>query len=120
MTADTPDGAVRTYYQLVDAGRTEELVALFDDDCTYDRPGYPQIRGKRALEDFYRTVRVIADGEHALADVIKDGNRVVAVGRFDGHLHDRTAVSVGFCDYFVMAPSGTILARRTYFEAPSI
>jgi ketosteroid isomerase-like protein len=111
---------VRSYYGLVDAGLVTELVALFDAECVYHRPGYAAIRGRSALEDFYRNVRVIVDGRHAMDLVLVDGDRVAVTGEFSGTLRDGSTTAVGFADFFTFGRDDRIRERRTYFEVPAV
>ncbi|MEV5593667.1 nuclear transport factor 2 family protein [Streptomyces sp. NPDC052496] len=110
----------RRYYELVDAGQVEGLLALFSDDAVYRRPGYPALRGRAAMRAFYLNERVISHGRHELFAVIADGERVSVRGEFRGQLKDRSSVTVGFADFFTVGPDGLFTRRDTYFSSPAV
>ncbi len=110
---------VLTYYRLVDAQDLDRLLELFADDCVYDRPGYEPLRGKQALSDFYRDVRVIDSGRHELMAVITQGDSVAVEGRFRGKLRNGDSTDIRFADFFRFAGS-RIVERHTYFHAPAV
>lgn len=121
--ADQPQGAradvVRRYYELVDAGELEPMLALFTDDVTYRRPGYEPLRGKAAMREFYENHRVIEHGEHTLERVVDGGDQVAVSGEFHGRLRDGTTTSARFADVFDFE-ADRILRRDTYFDAPLV
>ncbi len=110
---------VRRYYELVDAGRLEEMYALFHDDVVYRRPGYEPLEGIEALRGFYEGERVIREGAHTVSSVALDGERIAVEGEFGGVLHDGSRVTVRFADFFVFR-GGRIARRDTYFDAPLV
>ena len=110
---------VETYYRLVDAQALEEMLDLFTDDAVYERPGYEPLRGKPAIEAFYRGERVIVSGEHTLANIVVEDARAAVEGSFAGVLRDGRHVEVGFSDFFSLR-DGRFATRRTYFFAPSV
>jgi ketosteroid isomerase-like protein len=114
-TAPSAVENVRTYYELVDRGRIDELLNLFAEDSVYERPGYPPMRGRQALEDFYRKTRIIEDGRHMLTSVTQEGDSIAVTGRFEGELKNNSQVSLEFADFFDMDPKGTFRHRKTFF-----
>jgi ketosteroid isomerase-like protein len=102
---------VRGYYDAVDDDRIDDLLAVFTDDVTYERPGHPTIEGKHALERFYREERAL-DGTHALHDVVADGDTVSVRGTFTG-TQDGDPVEIGFADFHRVA-DGAVAERHTY------
>ncbi|WP_225829131.1 nuclear transport factor 2 family protein [Streptomyces naphthomycinicus] len=112
---DSHLASVREYYARVDAGDIPGLLALFDDRAAYARPGYPVLHGTDALSAFYRETRVIAEGTHALIDMVAAGGHVAVQGRFNGRLKDGSASEVRFADFFRFNERGLIQRRDTYF-----
>jgi ketosteroid isomerase-like protein len=104
---------VREYYDTVDDGRIDDLLALFAADATYERPGHDTIDGKAALERFYREERTL-DGEHVLHAVLVDGDTVSVRGQFTG-TDAGDPITVGFAD-FHRVDAGEITERHTYTD----
>jgi steroid delta-isomerase len=111
---------VRSYYQLVDDGDVDGLVALFEPDSTYHRPGYPPLRGHAELTRFYRGERVIDTGEHRLSTVVTDGDTTAVHGEFHGVLRDGRRVALRFADFFTFGTEGRFARRDTFFFAPLV
>ena len=44
---------VQKYYAEVDKGDVDEVVALFEVDAEYSRPGYAHMSGRGAIRSFY-------------------------------------------------------------------
>lgn len=111
---------VRAYYAAVDADEVDTLLDLFTDDCVYRRPGYEPIRGRDAMERFYRGERVIESGSHTLSELMVDGAHAAVHGRFEGVLRDGTHKQVGFADFYRFTGDGRAAERTTYFHVPSV
>lgn len=110
---------IERYYGFVDDGDLEQMLALFADDCVYERPGTGPLRGKEQLEAFYRDQRIIESGSHTLHRLMVDDSTVVVEGTFDGTLRDGRDVSVRFTDVFELR-DGLVTNRRSYFFVPAI
>jgi hypothetical protein len=107
-------GVVERYYEHVDDGDVDALVALFAEDVVYDRPGHDAIEGRDALEHFYREERPLTDGSHELTTVVVEGETVMVAGEFTGR-QDGERVALGFAD--VHEFDGDLIARRkTYTD----
>ncbi|MFW5948671.1 MAG: nuclear transport factor 2 family protein [Halolamina sp.] len=119
----------RRYYDLVDAEAYEQLVALFTEDVTYERPGQATIVGREALREFYETGRPLSNGEHELHAVVADsaargsageqtqsdgGNTVAVRGTFRGEQNGEP-VEIGFADFHEFE-GGSIARRYTYTD----
>jgi len=115
MTAAT----VTRYYERVDANDTDGVVALFAEDCWYERPGYDALVGREALREFYAGTRVIVAGRHHIDRTVEDDRGVAVEGRFEGRLKDGREVALRFADFF-QVEQGCITGRRTYFYAPLV
>ncbi|MGV9349083.1 nuclear transport factor 2 family protein [Streptomyces spiralis] len=99
MEHGTYTDSAHRYYELVDAGRLDELLALFHDDVVYERQGTPDIRGMAAMRRFYERDRAIATGRHSLDQVLSEGQWVAVRGRFTGTLKDGSGVDLRFTDW---------------------
>ncbi|MDX6432943.1 MAG: uncharacterized protein QOE54_5309 [Streptosporangiaceae bacterium] len=109
-----PADIVRNYYELVDADKVDDLVALFHDEVVYERQGTPEINGKAALRRFYEEERIIAEGSHRLGSVLTDGDWVAVRGRFEGTLTNGDRVEIRFTDWHRFR-DGLIDRRETLF-----
>jgi ketosteroid isomerase-like protein len=111
---------VRTYYELVDANSVEDMLALFDDQAIYHRPGYEPLNGKSMLRSFYNSERLIEHGSHQITRMIIQGCYAAVVGCFEGKLKSGSRVNVRFSDFFSVNEKRLIVERDTFFFAPSI
>ncbi|SEW05675.1 nuclear transport factor 2 family protein [Halobacterium jilantaiense] len=107
----------REYYDAVDDGRVDDLLALFADDVTYERPGQSSIDGKDDLAAFYREDRAL-EGEHEIHHVVVGGDRVAVRGTFSGEQAGEP-VEFGFAD-FHFVEDGTIAERHTYTDRDTV
>jgi ketosteroid isomerase-like protein len=114
------ESAVRRYYELVDQGDVDGLVALFAPDAVYHRPGYPPLCGKEELLQFYTSQRVIKEGKHALTTLVAGDDEVAVHGEFRGTLHSGETVETRFADFFRIGPDGTFARRDTFFFVPKV
>lgn len=117
MSAD-PE-AIERYYEYVDREAYDELFDLFADDVTYRRPGQEPIEGIDEFRRFYREVRTIERGTHAVDELIDDGETIAARGRFDGTL-DGQQVEFGFVDVHRFNDDGEIESRWTYTDTGQV
>ncbi|MBW8485694.1 nuclear transport factor 2 family protein [Actinomadura parmotrematis] len=115
----TPREIVLAYYDAVDAGDNEALLAMFHPEAVYRRGGYPPIEGAAALRHFYENVRIIAKGEHAVDSAVWQGEHVAARGTFRGLSRDDEDLSAEWADFFTFE-DGLIRHRTTYFFAPGV
>ncbi len=111
---------VRKYYAEVDTGDVEEIVALFEVDAEYFRPGYARMSGREAIRSFYADDRIIDSGAHNVESIVSDSGTVAVEGSFKGTVRGGTEVEVEFADFFWPGPNGLIKKRRTYFYAPLV
>jgi len=110
---------VREYYDLVDAGETDALVALFAPDVTYDRPGQSAIEGREALRTFYERDRPLSDGSHEVTGVVADGATVAVRGRFEGR-QAGDPVAFRFADFHTFDDEGRITHRETFTDRDEV
>jgi steroid delta-isomerase len=114
------ENAVRRYYELVDRGDVDGLVALFDPEAVYHRPGYPPLCGREELLRFYSSQRVIKEGKHTLGTVVAKDGEIAVQGEFHGTLRSGETVETRFADFFHCNPDGTFARRDTFFFVPLI
>ncbi|GAA2609971.1 nuclear transport factor 2 family protein [Actinomadura fulvescens] len=119
ITRESLETLVRSYYDHVDAGHLEALLALFHDDIEYERQGTPTIVGLPALRAFYESGRVIADGAHRLDQVLSGDDWVAVRGRFEGRLRDGEEVRLRFTDWHHVR-DGKIIRRETLFPGRTV
>lgn len=118
MTDTDPESVVREYYDLVDADRYDDLVALFSEDVRYERPGQNAIEGRDALLAFYEEGRPLEDGSHEVHDVVVDGDTAAVRGSFSG-LQSGDAVEFGFADFHEFE-NGEIARRYTFTDRDEV
>ena len=124
MTDETPDSdrlreTVHSYYERVDDGDYDGLLALFASDIVYERPGQGSIDGIDALERFYRDDRPLSEGEHDVLTVAVDGDTAAVRGTFSGRQGDER-VSFGFADFHTVDEDGLITCRVTYTDRDTV
>lgn len=106
-------GPAGRYYQLVDQGALEEVVALFAPGIVYDRPGHGRIEGTEALRHFFFHERQLEFSRHTIARYIAEGEWVVAEGTVDARTTAGQELSLAFVDLFRIQ-DGLITERRGY------
>ncbi|MFC3478471.1 nuclear transport factor 2 family protein [Halobacterium litoreum] len=109
---------VHAYYDAVDDGRVDDLLALFADDVVYERPGQSPIEGKAELAEFYREDRPLTDGTHEIETVAVDGDRAAVRGTFEGK-QDGDPVTFGFADFHTFE-DGDIAERHTFTDRDAV
>ncbi|QWY65341.1 nuclear transport factor 2 family protein (plasmid) [Mycobacterium avium subsp. hominissuis] len=111
---------VQNYYAEVDKGHVDRVVALFEVDAEYSRPGYTRLRGRDAIRSFYADDRVIESGVHRIESIVSSSGTVAVEGSFKGTVRGGAEAEVKFADFFSPGPNGLIKQRRTYFYAALI
>lgn len=111
---------VQEYYDALDAGDTESVLALFSGDVLYRRPGYDRMMGLEALRRYYAKDRKLAPGRHVVRSLVVDGAQVAAHGEWEGELREGGRRSVGFAAFFVFDATGRISEHTTYFFVPAV
>ncbi|MFB6125954.1 MAG: nuclear transport factor 2 family protein [Halolamina sp.] len=118
MSSKAPEDVVRRYYELVDDGAYDDLVALFAEDVRYERPGAGAIVGREPLRRFYEEGRPLSEGSHELRDLVVDGDTVAVRGRFEGR-QDGEAVGFEFADFHEFE-DGVIARRYTFTDRDEV
>lgn len=114
MTDDLRE-RVLLYFQLVDAGRIEEMYDLFDDAVVYRRAGLEPIVGKAAMRAFYEGPRGIASIRHDISTFVVDGDCVAIEGRARAALTDGGSFDRRIGEFFWFA-DGLIVRRHGYMD----
>ena len=114
-TMSANEEAIRDYYEYVDSEAHEELFELFAEDVVYHRPGQDPIEGMDDFEEFYREVRAIERGTHAVLDLTIEDDTIAVQGRFTGVLEGQQ-VDFGFADVHRFDDEGLIEERWTYTD----
>jgi len=109
---------VREYYELVDAGAYDDLVALFAPDVTYERPGQAAIEGRQRLRQFYEVERPLSEGSHEVHSVVETDDTVAVRGSFSG-LQDGERVAFAFADFHEFE-DGLIARRYTFTDRDEV
>lgn len=120
QAASTGEDLVRSYYERVDVDDVDGILELFAPDAVYRRPGYEPMRGREAMEAFYRDERVIDHGRHTVVTVTEQMPRVVVSGTFTGTLKNGSRITLEFADFFTLGGGGRFSRRDTYFYAPLV
>lgn len=96
------------------------LLRGYAEDVVYERPGYPRITGRDALDHFYRVERTIARGRHTIEGILcEDGDGVAAWGSFTGVSRAGGRLTERWCDIYVFQHN-LIVFRRTHFFRPGV
>ena len=83
---------VQKYYAEVDKGDVDEVVALFEVDAEYSRPGYAHMSGRGAIRSFYVDDRIIESGVHNIESIVSDSGTVAVEGSFKGTVRGGASV----------------------------
>jgi ketosteroid isomerase-like protein len=118
MDEDERESVVRRYYELVDAERYDDLVALFAEDVSYERPGQDPIEGRAALRTFYEEGRPLTDGSHEVHDVVVDGDTIAVRGTFSGR-QGGERIGFGFADIHEF-DGGEIAQRHSFTDRDEV
>lgn len=95
------------------------MLALFADDCVYNRPGYDPLCGKEELTRFYEGQRIIEKGEHRLTTLIVEDETAASAGRFAGISKSGEELKVAFAEVFRFT-GDLIQERTTFFYRPAV
>lgn len=106
-------------FAAVDGADIAGLLLGYADDVVYERPGYPPIAGREALDHFYRVERTIAVGRHTIEGVLCDNGHGAAWGRFEGVSRTGDRLTERWCDTYVFERD-LIVFRRTHFFRPGV
>ncbi len=111
---------VQQYYADVDNRDFDRVVALFEVDADYFRPGYGQMSGREAIRSFHVDNRIIESGVHNVESIVSGAGTVAVEGSFSGTVRGGIEIEVRVAEFFWPGPNGLIKKRRTYFYAPQV
>jgi ketosteroid isomerase-like protein len=106
-------------FAAVDDGDVERFLRGYADNVVYERPGYPAIVGRDALERFYRLERTVEHGRHTIEGLICEDGRGVAWGSFAGVSRTGDPLAERWCDVYLFEHD-LIVFRRTHFYRPGV
>jgi ketosteroid isomerase-like protein len=104
-------------FEAVDARDWRTVASYYLDDCVYDRPGFPTVKGREALLEFYAVARPIQSGLHKIDLVVQEGTRACASGSFKGMLKSGDSIELRFLDTYLFE-GRQIRRRETFFFTP--
>jgi|SRR6185437_10017326 len=119
MCSEQAGHLVSKLFDIIDSGHWNGLDRVFTDDCVYERPGYPPLRGLNALRQFYAEERIIAEGKHLVERVVGDSDSAACWGTFTGISRSGDQLAEEFADTFLIV-DGRIRYRKTFFYRPAI
>ncbi|MEU0646440.1 nuclear transport factor 2 family protein [Streptomyces umbrinus] len=106
-------------FLVIDAQDWATLPDLFTETAQYERPGYPPLHGRAAIDRFYREQRIVACGTHHLHGCITGTSEVCCWGSFTGVSRTGEPLNELFSDWYEI-DHGLIATRRTFFFQPAI
>lgn len=116
---NNPQAWIEAMFRAIDTGSWADFSQFFHPDVVYERPGYADICGFDALLDFYRNVRIIAQGKHTLVSALADDSHAICWGQFNGRSREGDALCERFADAYELK-EGLIRKRTTYFFRAAI
>ena len=109
---------VKTYLELVDSGRYEELSPLLSEKVMYQTIiGRAPIVGASKLIQCYKETRVVGSGVHGVTGIIAEDNRTVVLLRMKGVMKDGSKMEFEAVDLFTFE-GDKIAGIRTFTDLP--
>jgi ketosteroid isomerase-like protein len=118
LAAQQMETTARTYFERVNKGDVEGILALFADDAHVIHPMTSEagIRGKAALRASYQDVFRTLVAYHAEpTDIIIDGNTLVAPLHFEGKTKDGTLIAMNNLNLWTFE-HGKFKVMRIYMD----
>lgn len=119
MSSEQASQLVSELFDIIDGAHWDDLDRVFTDDCVYERPGYPPLRGLDRLRQFYDQERIIAQGRHMVTRVVGDFDSAACWGSFAGVSRSGERLAEEFVDTYSIV-DGRIRHRKTFFYRPAI
>jgi len=101
----------------IDEEDWSSLEKLLGDESIYEVSGFPRFEGKRAVMDYYETIRPIKSGKHFITSILTDGDKGICSGKFSGVKNNGEKVDLFFIDE-INFENFKIKQRRVYFCQP--
>jgi ketosteroid isomerase-like protein len=111
--------AALTYFERVNAGDIEGILALFADDAQVISPltGEEGIRGKDALRAFYQNFfSTFVDYHASPTDILIEGNKLVAPLHFEAKTKDGTLIATENLNLWTFQ-HGKVKVFRNYLDS---
>lgn len=107
----------RTYLELVDLGRFDDLAPVLSETVVYQTIGRAPLTGASNLIQYYKETRVVGLGVHEVLAIIAEGNRAAVLLRMKAKLRDGTVREFGAVDLFSFEGE-KIADIRTFTDVP--
>jgi ketosteroid isomerase-like protein len=108
----------KTYLELVDSGRYDELSPLLSEKVVYKTIiGRPAIAGASKLIQYYKETRAVGSGVHGVTGIIADDNGVAVLLRMKGAMKDGSKLEFEAVDLFTFE-GDKIVGIRTFTDMP--
>jgi ketosteroid isomerase-like protein len=107
---------VKTYLELVDSGRYEELSPLLSEKVVYQTIiGRAPIVGASKLIQYYKETRVVGSGVHGVTGIIAEDNKIAVLLRMKGVMKDGSKIEFEAVDLFTFK-GDKIAGIRTFTD----
>jgi ketosteroid isomerase-like protein len=109
---------VKTYLELVDSGRYDELFPILSEKVVYQTIiGRAPIVGASKLIQYYKETRVVGSGVHEVTGIIAENNTVAALLRMKGAVKEGSKIEFEAVDLFTLEGE-KIAGVRTFTDLP--
>jgi ketosteroid isomerase-like protein len=109
---------MKTYLELIDSGRYDELSPLLSEKVVYQTiKGRAPIVGASKLIQFYKDTRVPGSGVHGVVFFIAEDNKVVSFLQMKGVMKDGSKLEFEAVDLFIFE-GDKIAGIRTFTDLP--
>lgn len=116
LSLDKMKEIVRTYLEIVDAGRYDELLPLLSKRVLYHTIG-PPVVGASNLIQYYKRTRVPGHGSHEVTDIIAEANKAAVLLKMRAEMKDGSKMEFDAMDLFTFE-GDKIAAIRTFHDLP--
>lgn len=107
---------VRTYLEIVDSGRYDELLPLLSKRVMYHTIG-PPVVGASNLIHYYKRTRVPGHGSHEVTDILAEANKAAVLLRMRADMKDGSKIEFEAMDLFTFK-GDKIAGVRTFHDLP--
>jgi len=109
---------VKTYPELVDSGRYEELSPLLSEKVAYQTIfGRAPIVGASKVIQYYNETRAIGSGVQGVTGIITEDNKTAVLLRMKGVMKDGSKIEFEAVDLFTFE-GDKIVGIRTFTDLP--
>jgi ketosteroid isomerase-like protein len=109
---------VKTYLELVDSGRYDELFPVLSEKVVYQTIiGRAPIVGASKVIQYYKETRVVGSGVDEVIDIIAEDNKAAVFLRMKGVMKDESKIEFEAVDLFTFK-GDKIAGIRTYTDLP--